>query len=32
VRDESGKLTLSLRGCADRLVVSRLYAGLFKGM
>ena len=32
VRDESGKLTLSLRGHADKLTVSRLYAHLFKGM
>ncbi len=32
VRDESGKLTLSLRGHADKLAVSRLYAHLFKAM
>ncbi len=32
VRDESGKLTLSLRGHPDRLTVSRLYAHLFKSM
>jgi DNA-binding LytR/AlgR family response regulator len=32
VRDESGKLTLSLRGHADKLTVSRLYSHLFKGM
>ncbi len=32
VRDDSGKLTLSLRGHADRLAVSRLYAHLFKAM
>lgn len=31
-RDEAGKLTLALRGHADRLPVSRLYAHLFKGM
>lgn len=31
-RDESGKLTLSLRGHAARLSVSRLYADRFKGM
>lgn len=31
-RDESGKLTLTLRECADRLVVSRLYADRFRGM
>jgi len=31
-RDESGKLTLALRGHPDRLPVSRLYAQLFKGM
>ena len=32
LRDESGKLTLTLRGHADKLPVSRLYAHLFKGM
>jgi DNA-binding LytR/AlgR family response regulator len=32
VRDDSGKLTLSLRGHADRLAVSRLYAHLFKAL
>jgi DNA-binding LytR/AlgR family response regulator len=32
VRDESGKLTLSLRGHADKLAVSRLYTHLFKAM
>jgi len=32
LRDESGKLTLTLRGHADKLTVSRLYAHLFKGM
>jgi len=32
LRDESGKLTLTLRGHADKLSVSRLYAHLFKGM
>ncbi|MEO8153783.1 MAG: LytTR family DNA-binding domain-containing protein [Rhizobacter sp.] len=32
VRDEAGKLTLSLRGHADKLAVSRLYAHLFKAM
>ena len=31
-RDEAGKLHLSLRGCPDRLTVSRLYAHLFKAM
>jgi DNA-binding LytR/AlgR family response regulator len=31
-RDESGKVYLSLRGRADTLVASRLYAHLFKGM
>jgi DNA-binding LytR/AlgR family response regulator len=31
-RDDAGKLTLLLRGHADRLVVSRLYAHLFKAM
>ena len=32
VRDESGKLTLSLRDHADKLAVSRLYAHLFKAL
>jgi len=32
VRDESGKLLLSLRGRSERVLVSRLYAGLFKAM
>lgn len=31
-RDENGRLTLSLRGRADKLSVSRLYAHLFKAM
>ncbi len=31
-RDEAGKVSLSLRGHADRLHVSRLYAHLFKAM
>jgi DNA-binding LytR/AlgR family response regulator len=31
-RDESGKLTLHLKGHAERLGVSRLYAHLFKAM
>jgi DNA-binding LytR/AlgR family response regulator len=31
-RDESGKVTLSLQGRPDKLVVSRLYAHLFKAM
>jgi DNA-binding LytR/AlgR family response regulator len=31
-RDESGKLTLTLRGRAERLTVSRLYAHRFKAM
>ncbi len=31
VRDESGKLTLHLKGHADKLAVSRMYAHLFKG-
>lgn len=31
-RDDSGKLTLSLRGHTDKLPVSRLYSHLFKGM
>lgn len=32
VRDESGRLTLSLRDHADKLAVSRLYAHLFKAL
>lgn len=32
VRDESGKLTLSLREHGDKLAVSRLYAHLFKAL
>jgi DNA-binding LytR/AlgR family response regulator len=32
VRDESGKVHLSLRGSKDKLVASRLYAHLFKAM
>jgi len=31
-RDESGRLSLQLRGSAERLAVSRLYAHLFKAM
>jgi DNA-binding LytR/AlgR family response regulator len=31
-RDESGKVFLQLRGRPERLVASRLYAHLFKGM
>ena len=31
-REESGRVTLSLRGRAEKLTVSRLYAHLFKGM
>ena len=31
-KEESGKVTLSLRGRAETLVASRLYAHLFKGM
>ena len=31
-RDEAGRLALSLRGRSEKLVVSRLYAGLFKAM
>jgi len=31
VRDEAGKLTLHLRGHADKLAVSRMYGHLFKG-
>ena len=32
LRDESGKVQLSLRGHSDKLVASRLYAHLFKAM
>lgn len=32
VREESGKLTLTLRGRPEKLTASRLYAHLFKGM
>ena len=32
LRDESGKVNLTLRGHADKLVASRLYAHLFKAM
>lgn len=32
LRDESGKVTLTLRQRPERLAVSRLYAGRFKGM
>ena len=32
VRDEAGKLSLHLHGLADKLVVSRLYAHLFKAL
>ncbi|HEX6705950.1 MAG TPA: LytTR family DNA-binding domain-containing protein [Albitalea sp.] len=32
LRDETGRFTLALRGHADKLVVSRLYAHLFKAM
>ena len=32
VRDESGKLSLSLHGRADKLAISRLYSHLFKAM
>ncbi len=32
VREESGKVKLKLKGCADVLTASRLYAHLFKGM
>lgn len=32
VRDEAGKVTLTLRGRDDKLVASRFYAHLFKGM
>jgi len=32
LRDETGRLTISLRGHGDKLVVSRMYAHLFKAM
>ncbi|HJW12698.1 MAG TPA: LytTR family DNA-binding domain-containing protein, partial [Albitalea sp.] len=32
LRDDAGKITLTLRGHADKLTVSRLYAHLFKAM
>ncbi|WP_372524484.1 LytR/AlgR family response regulator transcription factor [Piscinibacter sp.] len=32
LRDEAGKITLTLRGHADKLMVSRMYAHLFKPM
>ena len=32
VRDETGKVTLTLRGHTDKLIASRLYAHLFKAM
>jgi len=32
MRDDAGKVTLTLRGCPDRISVSRLYADLFRGM
>lgn len=32
IRDESGKLSLQLRGHGEKLAVSRLYAGLFRAM
>jgi len=32
VRDDTGKLSVTLRGQSDRLVVSRLYADRFKPM
>ena len=31
-RDDAGKLHLTLRGCPERLAVSRLYAHLFKAL
>ncbi len=31
-RDETGRLTISLRGRTEKLVISRLYAGLFRAM
>jgi hypothetical protein len=32
LRDEAGKITLTLRGLKEKFVVSRLYAHLFKAM
>ena len=32
LRDEAGKVTLTLRGHKDKLAVSRLYAHLFKAL
>ena len=32
LRDEAGKVTLTLRGHGDKLTVSRMYAHLFKAM
>jgi DNA-binding LytR/AlgR family response regulator len=32
VRDEAGRVTLQLHARPEKLVVSRLYAQLFKGM
>ena len=32
LRDEAGKVTLTLRGRSEKLVVSRLYTHLFKAM
>jgi DNA-binding LytR/AlgR family response regulator len=31
-REESGKVTLTLKGRAEKIIASRLYAHLFKGM
>jgi len=31
-REDNGRYTLSLKGCADQLTVSRVYTHLFKGM
>lgn len=31
-RDGAGKLSLTLRGCKDKIAVSRLYSYLFKAM
>ncbi len=31
-REESGKVTLTLKGSPDKITASRLYAHLFKGM
>lgn len=31
-REDNGRYTLSLKGCADQLAVSRVYTHLFKGM